>query len=1646
MSEHNKNILPQDEEVVEVVQASKKKQRSLFFRLLRLLFRTVFLLGLLLVILRVLIGTPYIQNKIVQFTTKQLSKRLDTKVEIDKIQLNFFDHLDLHGVYVEDFHGDTLLYTKQLHADIKLFSLINKKIIIEDLVFENTRFNLHTYPTEYYSEIQQFILRLSKPYEPGPPQDNPTLYFDCDKIYFDNLRFGFQVAFNGDKLLVYAKDVVLKLGKSDFYNRRLKVKSITINEPKAQFAKAIFYKIDSLKYPQKHHADTINYPIDSTKAVFWHITLDDLILNNGTFKFDNVGMKNWFDLPFDPQHFDFEDINFKVSDLQLKNQKGTWKVERGEANEKRGLSITSFQSNMMMTIDTMAFFDMALTTPESFLGDTVIFAYKHISSMGDFNNKVKMDVRSKNSVIAIQDLLIFAPQLNRNAFFRQNKDGKILFKGRLFDKVNRLKGDDLYLSIGQNATLKGSFRSRNFTKPDETLLQLSVDRLNTNMRNIKLMFPDITITDQFYKLGRISFNGNFDGFYSDFVADGNLRTDLGRANMSINFKSPTSVGRYSGKLNLSEFDLKTWTGNDAFGKVTFKSKVSGSGATLPTLNIKIDSDIESFVYKDYPYENINIDGTFNKKSFIGEMGISDGNIDLVFDGEMNFNDTLPKFDLTSTINHLDLKALNLSNDTYIFDARLNLNFRGDDLDNIVGQASIDDLNIETDNEKFYIDSLILRSNINNNGFRIMKLNSEILTASLGGKYNIKDIEKPLLNFIATNYPSYAKKLNIKFDEVYAAENKIGGTERFVFNINLLDSKNLTHLLDTKLDTIENLNVKANFNALNNSFKFSLLLPTIKYDNIKIQGITANANGVKDLGSVVINVQETKVGDLLIPSISLKNKLHKDTVNFETSVSSITNIFSSLNINGDFYIIDDQFQVQLDSSDLKIADEKWQIAGNNYIQFGSGYVHTNNFTLENNDKVIALNSIGDKGLQLDIGNLPFSWLDQFFTIPFLKFDGLVNAKTVTKDLFNIANDSITTNVFVDSFFMNNDYFGTLNIDANVTKFKKPLQFNLDLNKTVINDEDKPEQQLLNIAGKYILPIEEIGTSFFNKPNSFNFKAKAQNLPFSVAEYFVQGISGTKGKVSADLIFTGSVDNPKAKGNLRLTEARTRIDYLQTYYRLDDVNVTAKDNFFDFSGTELFDKFGNAASVEGGIRHRRLNNFELDLKINSDKFLLIDTEKKDNDLFYGRGIGSATVEFTGSLAEPNIDINATTSGDSWMNIPLTTSSSAKAVNFIEFINPKDTAKNDKNVNFFGANLKLELNVTPQAEISLIFDESVGDIMRGRGRGNLAINVTNKGEFTMYGKYELESGEYLFTYSAGLGISINKPFLVKKGGTITWDGSPYTAQVNIDAAYKDLRTSPYNLILEYLTNDDKITLAQRATDVDLLMELRGDLMKPDIGFDIQFPNLNPQIQGEVNSKMIIVNTDENELNRQVFGLVVLKSFLPSEGGNTNIGTITNTYVNTVSEMLSNQLSLYVTGLVSEMVTDVDFLTGIDFDFDYQRSTDAATLNNPDDINDITNQVQVNTRSSLFDNRVVVGVGGGFENSVANDNTYFTGDFIIEYVISEDGRLRLKAYRRAEPDITGYRNKTGIGASYSIEFDSFKRNKNQNKPQPILPNSIQK
>ena len=50
---------------------------------------------------------------------------------------------------------------------------------------------------------------------------------------------------------------------------------------------------------------------------------------------------------------------------------------------------------------------------------------------------------------------------------------------------------------------------------------------------------------------------------------------------------------------------------------------------------------------------------------------------------------------------------------------------------------------------------------------------------------------------------------------------------------------------------------------------------------------------------------------------------------------------------------------------------------------------------------------------------------------------------------------------------------------------------------------------------------------------------------------------------------------------------------------------------------------------------------------------------------------------------------------------------------------------------------------------------------------------------------------------------------------------------------------------------------------------------------------------------------------------------------------------------------------------------------------------------------------------------------NNYIGGDFRVEYAITNDGQLKIKAYNRTESTILGRSVRTGIGFSYKKEFN---------------------
>ncbi len=175
--------------------------------------------------------------------------------------------------------------------------------------------------------------------------------------------------------------------------------------------------------------------------------------------------------------------------------------------------------------------------------------------------------------------------------------------------------------------------------------------------------------------------------------------------------------------------------------------------------------------------------------------------------------------------------------------------------------------------------------------------------------------------------------------------------------------------------------------------------------------------------------------------------------------------------------------------------------------------------------------------------------------------------------------------------------------------------------------------------------------------------------------------------------------------------------------------------------------------------------------------------------------------------------------------------------------------------GMEMNFDMQVTPDAEVQIIFDAKVGDVMKGRGTGDLNIVLSRKGGFSMTGDYIIEDGDYLFT----LKNILNKSFSVENGGKISFKGDMDNAEIDLKAIYK-IKTS-----LMPLTGGSDETYSERE-DVECQLSLTGKLFNPDVKLNIELPNSDEQKKAILRNKI----SSEEELSRQFLYLLIMNSFL--------------------------------------------------------------------------------------------------------------------------------------------------------------------------------
>ncbi|MDH5365676.1 MAG: translocation/assembly module TamB [Cyclobacteriaceae bacterium] len=1331
------------------------------------------------------------------------------------------------------------------------------------------------------------------------------------------------------------------------------------------------------------------------------VIIENIDLLNSSFSYIN-NEKDSIRKGLDYYHFTINDMNGQLSNFKIIHDTVQFSLHNlNGIEQKTQLKINDIRTDFLFNKNQVELAQLNAQIGNTQIKNYLSFNYKEIKDFSNFNENIILKANLKNSVLHTKDISKLFP-------FKNKIYKKLTVSGVLKGKVSSFSFTNFNISFNNSNTIQGRLNMYGLPQLDETFVDLRLNKSYVVIEDIKELFLPKTqkLLNQFE---HASFTGKFLGFTNDFVAAGNFNTNLGHIKSDINLKffDDTST-KYTGNLEMIDFDLGKFSGKTIFNTVSLNSEIEGSGLAFSTADFVLNGEIQNIGINNYNYSNINTNARFAHQYFEGILKIDDPNLKMEVDGNIDLRKGVEAYNIDLNLEHAQLDSLKfLKQDVFVV-ADININASGLNVDEIKGKVQIKNAFIDYNNTPLFFDSLnIVAENIDDE--RRFKLTSDLIDWEFEGRFSYSVLAKELKNL----YKEY--KLNIKNDhneliEYYANKpTSIDNESNILYKLQLKDISPLIHLFPGNNHISKNINLQGIYQSGQTTITaFSAEIDTIIFEGNQYINNTIDISSSKIVDSVNVLAAIYLSSEEQIFSNAIKTKnlfletyWDKNHVAFETNIEQQNNKLSLL---GNIDFLQDTTIIHFDSSNMILLENKWDFDQGNSIVITGEEIEFNKLNINSENRFISISGSLSKNKSKE-AMLEINDFDMEFINPAIKkeLSGQLNGFVRFRDVF--GNPIVENELSIDEFKIDNLLVGDI--------FGKTTWRNNDQSLKVKAFVNREGFQSINVNG-YYYPNTSV--------NPLDLRANFDKANVNILESFLsKHFSNIEGNATGVFTIRGKPLSPIIEGNGYVDNGTITVDYLNTDYRFSG-NIGFDENNIIFNKLDILDVANNTGVLTGKISHMNFKNMVFDLKGDINNFQVLNTSSKDNDLFYGTGYATGTINFVGPLLNLSINALATTDKGTRFFIPIGDSENIKQEDFISFIDFNDTTlvklNTEKEVSVSDVNLNFDLDITQDAYCEIIFDIKSGDIIRGRGEGRVNMQINTQGEFNMFGDYIFKQGGYNFT----LYNIINKEFDIKPDSKISWYGDPYQGILDIEATYKQLTTlTP--LVTD--TSFHEIASIKRSYPVELGLFIDGPLLSPDINFDIdvvEYPSLAVQnnngntlyLEDVVSDFSNRINTDEHELNRQVFSLLVLKRFSPPESFNT-AGTIGSS----VSEFVSNQLSYWVSQVDENLEIDVD-------------------LGNLDE--EAFNTFQLRLSYTLLDGRLRISREGGFgsgssnEESQQNDIAGIVGDWTVEYILTEDGKLRAKMYNRTNYNAlnnslgTNTSTTTGVSILHTQNFDQIK------------------
>jgi hypothetical protein len=1599
---------------------NKREEKSNFRLVVKWVTRLIVVFIALFFLLNIVIRIPSVQHYGAQQLAKVLSNSIGVPVSIDGFLYDFKNILTMEGVLIEDYHQDTLLYADKVKLDLRtgLWALRKRRIEINEIFLTGVIGKDTWYEGEQRSDLSQLLLRDTEPVD----TTSQRFDFSMHALYVEDI-----FAIQQDLRTGESSSVNLANGSFDFKGRwiigqELILDRIMLQSPQVNLVRRPGNVPDEPAEKNEDEdaieSDAEDGSLDEKGVLVFPLeglpefSISEMKVHDGriaTVQYPTEANEEEGQLIYTGTEQVYESIEVHFTDIAFDTLGLHGRLVTLSGGSSEGLDLVGASINRFVFSDReLALENFGIRTRQSKLGDTIRLKYRSFADWSQFKDRVLIQAKFQDTELNLGDLVKAVPAWSSLPFFMKHENKNVSFSGEVLGRVNNLRLSDFLLKFENELLIEGDISTRNLAERGDELLNMKISRLNTSMASLRRIVPGFQAPANFNKLGKLSFNGRFDGYFQDFVAYGYVKTDLGEADldMRLDVKDGMQKAAYSGDMQLMNFDLGRWTDNPDFGKFSFQGRVrNGTGLRAETAKADLDATISVLDFKGYRYSNIKFEGHLKANLLDGTLNLNDENIKLAFAGTVDFSEEMPEVDFSLEMERFHMKPLGLSERDFKMSTSMVIKGRGSSIDNAVGLLNVEQVTIVDDKDKTYsLESLTLSQDFVA-GTKQLLLKSSWVSAEINGQYSFLRLPGQIQAQWYRANPQLWDNLKLPKPDMPV----IDSLNQFAYDIRVTDGEPFFELADLQQWSVPTARLQGNYNSEAGSWNLNADIDEIKSPSGHFNGIHLSADYFDEKTDVYLEVDTFERENIFLTGSKFYVGVEDDSAVVDIIIRDPLFSLDYFEARMSLAARDSLFAVHIIRDDIQIDGEQWVVSPNNELVFGKNFFTVSDFYLSSGKKEVGLFPMGRTGLVFDITSFSGDLINLVLRDPKFRFDGNLSGQFRINNLFK--REGFSGDLTLEPFIVNGDDHGILMVTAEGDDFKNR-----------IDTEVQIFRQGGNIKSNGFIDLGENA----DPERIFYFDIAVTTFPMVVLDYLVpNGLSNTTGQFSGQLAIFGGSDGINLLGELELSEAATTIDLLGARYFFNEQRVVFKPSSIDFSGATIKDIYGNEAYATGGITHRKMRDFGLNIRIQSSKFMYMDSKKGDNPDYYGRVIGRADIRFTGDFINPNIYINATADDGTSFVIPVDGNVSEVNTGFVRFVKADTVGSylidgESGGLNLTGVNLSMDLEVRPEAEVKIIFDESQGNIMQGYGRGNIQLNITRNGEFNVRGEYIIEQGDYLFT----LMNFVNKPFTLRRGGVIRWTGDPLDAQIDIEADYTGLRTSLTNFLAEFALTPEQQSDAQRSTEVSLTMKLTGSLLSPSIDFSLAFPNVPESLRSYVDSKVRNLNANKDQLNTQVFGLLVFRSFLPSNDVSGGIlGSTVGSTVGTISEMLANQFSNIVSALLSEAVDSWEIVSGVDFNIDYNQPIGAPQGGSNDPR---FGELAVSQSVSLLNDRWVVTLGANYGNDLIANNRYFTPQAELSWKTPVDG-LNLQVYYRTEQFISGLKQKAGVGFRYYKEFETL-------------------